>query len=1047
MKRKLTKNILRAAVCLAMVFALVFAEAASVSAFEYTDYGKYPASAAPTRYSVSWSEIEDYNGFEKHDKYFEIKTTVNGGDMSFYITLPSVGGFRMLNTEPIIKNAPSVEDTGIWEPESNSKINYTTIDGGIAMTGLDGTKVIFTEKGSSWRIEVYDDESIRLFAITPAQIFFGYQKGVHVKTKFEMPLAQKEVIYGSGERFSGINLVGKKTVMWNSDAAYHSATRGTGEDGLDPLWRGYKNVPVFHSNRGYTMFYNSYCSAEVDVGYTNSKKYTLDFSDTRLDFYLWTGNTAENLVKYTDLTGKSYLPPKWAFQYQAGGSNGFWLSNGTMDQQIGVAQRLIDSYEEMGTPLNVVYIEGVKTGNTAVYNMLKAAGARLLSWNNADCISVAGAAEYFGDLPSRQLPYARNVKNPIQTVGSWVDYTDPKGIELLKYVKGKTVKWGIVGGMCDFAELVPPNTVFKNGLTGEQMHNFYTYFYAKAYNQVMGELTDDDWFCYIRGASAGAQKWIGTWSGDQHNTWAGLKMQLSAGLSIGTSGFSIWGTDLGGLDGEISNEIYNRALTFCLFMPTMRTGGNKTKLPTEFSAQLQNNFKQSYWLRESLVNKLYSSAIDSHTDGLPMMKAMGLAFPDDLSLYEIEHEYLFCDDFLVSTVFEDGAYYSDNVVLPDGTWYNLWTGKSEKGGKTITDAAPYNQMPVYVKSGAAVPMTLNEKLELGGSMLDVDTVEALLVTPPDFMRSQVYNKDEEKFEAYVSAPTSKDTFRIKSGAGNDAQCLVALGVPAYSVTVDGKKLDKISEKPQNADTVGYYVDSEYRTLVYIGTKDWETVDIQFGIVDNNSQNLVTSFVQDRANAALLNNTSFTDVYAISVVDDSMVTAKLSDNVSIGKLVLKWTAGYPESYNIEVSDDGVNWKLAKAVEQSLGGIEEIELNGVSGRYIRISDVVSLGIAEPSLYGFEVYKGAPIKVNDSGNIFDSDSIVDPDEIEDEYEETVIVKRRRKKKNNATEEWITVLGMPIWLFFIVVGAAAVVLAGVTVFIIIIIKKKKKKEDEPQI
>lgn len=1037
-KTKAIKKFIRIIMCAVLGLTVLFAEATTAFAVEYTDYGKYPVSASPIKYSVVWSNPEDYKGFEKKVKYFEIKTVVNKKDMSLYITFPSLGGFRLENVEPEKNPDPaSVEKTGVWEPESNQNIKYVeNSKGNINMTGSDGTRVTFIEENNSWRLEIWDDESIKLFSITPEQIAFGYQKGELKKVKVELPLDKSEILYGSGERFSGLNLVGKKTTMWNSDAAYHGRTTGTGEDGISALWRGYKNIPIFHSNRGYSLFYNSYSYADIDVGYTNSKKYTLDFADQRLDFYLWTGTVSENLVKYTDLTGKSYLPPKWAFEYQAGGSNGFW-GNGTTDaNQISVAQRLVDAYAELGTPLNVVYMEGVNSGNTAVYNILKATGARLLTWNNADCISVGAAANYFGDLPSRQLPFARNVKNPAQTVGNWVDYTDPKGIELLEYVKTQNVNWGIVGGMCDFAELVPPNTVFSNGLNGEKMHNFYTYFYGKAYNKALSSLTNNDWFCYIRGAAAGTQKYIGTWSGDQYNTWAGLKMQLSAGLSIGTSGFSIWSTDLGGLDGVPSNDLYNRALMFGLFSPIMRTGGGESKLPTDYNNQVQNTYKQAYWMRESFVNKLYSSAIESNIDGLPMMQAMGLAFPNNPELFGIENQYLFCDDFLVAPVLDGDVYYS-KISLPYGTWYNLWTGKGEQGGKTVETDAPYNQIPAYIKNGAVVPLTLNNDLDLGSAMLDTDTVEALLVTPPDKTRTSTYNITEDDFVAYISAPVSSDTFRVQSGKGNKASCLLAYGVPAYSVEVDGAKLERLYTKPITADIKGYYVDSEYKTYIYLGTSDWEKVDIQIGNFISEG-NMVKSFEQEKANNILLNNNSFTDVYSISVVDDSMLTAELKENTGISSIVAKWTNSYPSSYNIEISDDGKNWVTVKTIGESLGGIEVTTLDNVSGRYVRLSDVVSQSIAEPALYRFEVYSGK-VSVNSDDSIYSDDDILSNGEIDDEleeYEETII--RKRRKKKNTDSEW-TILGMPWWMFFVIIGAVVIFSAGLVV--VILIRRKHKK------
>ena len=133
-----------------------------------------------------------------------------------------------------------------------------------------------------------------------------------------MPLASDEVIFGSGERFNSLDQNGRRTIMWNVDCGYH------GQSQTAELWRGYKNVPVLHSSIGYTLFYNSFYSATVDIGYSNPKIYSLDFCGNEFDIYFWSGTAKENLVKYTDLTGKSVLPPKWAFRYLAGDGKDYW---------------------------------------------------------------------------------------------------------------------------------------------------------------------------------------------------------------------------------------------------------------------------------------------------------------------------------------------------------------------------------------------------------------------------------------------------------------------------------------------------------------------------------------------------------------------------------------------------------------------------------------------------------------------------------------------------------------------------------------------------
>lgn len=191
-----------------------------------------------------------------------------------------------------------------------------------------------------------------------------------------MPLAEDEAIYGTGERFNELDQVGRRLLMWNVDAGYH------GNSADAELWRGYKNIPILHSNRGYTLFFNSFYSASADIGYTNEQKYTLEFQGPQFDVYFWTGTPEENLVSYTDLTGKSVLLPKWAYQYSAGAGSEVWTSTGSM---YGMAVEAMEKYAELGTPnIAAVYVESIDGDDANVYNVFKKTGTRVMKWNAPD---------------------------------------------------------------------------------------------------------------------------------------------------------------------------------------------------------------------------------------------------------------------------------------------------------------------------------------------------------------------------------------------------------------------------------------------------------------------------------------------------------------------------------------------------------------------------------------------------------------------------------------------------------------------------------------
>ncbi|EFM10672.1 coagulation factor 5/8 type domain protein [Paenibacillus curdlanolyticus YK9] len=90
-------------------------------------------------------------------------------------------------------------------------------------------------------------------------------------------------------------------------------------------------------------------------------------------------------------------------------------------------------------------------------------------------------------------------------------------------------------------------------------------------------------------------------------------------------------------------------------------------------------------------------------------------------------------------------------------------------------------------------------------------------------------------------------------------------------------------------------------------------------------------------------------------DDQWIAVDLGASYAIDEVKLNWEAAYASVYNIDVSDDGTNWRNIYTKYDGQGGIEDLTVLG-TGRYVRVQGVqraTSYGI---SLYEFEVY-GTP------------------------------------------------------------------------------------------
>ena len=88
-----------------------------------------------------------------------------------------------------------------------------------------------------------------------------------------------------------------------------------------------------------------------------------------------------------------------------------------------------------------------------------------------------------------------------------------------------------------------------------------------------------------------------------------------------------------------------------------------------------------------------------------MMRPLLVEFPDDETSWDVDNQFMFGPDLLVAPVLEQGAR-SRSVYLPSGAqWTNAWTGKRVAGGTEVTAEAPLEQIPLFLRDGAHLPIT------------------------------------------------------------------------------------------------------------------------------------------------------------------------------------------------------------------------------------------------------------------------------------------------------------------------------------------------------
>jgi alpha-glucosidase/alpha-D-xyloside xylohydrolase len=226
---------------------------------------------------------------------------------------------------------------------------------------------------------------------------------------------------------------------------------------------------------------------------------------------------------------------------------------------------------------------------------------------------------------------------------------------------------------------------------------------------------------------AGAQRYGGwIWSGDIDSTWRTLATQVAIGQNHSLSLSPYWGTDIGGFypTRELTGELYVRWFQFGAFCPSFRAHGRKWHLrrpwgwntgelgPDEHNrsvdlGELHNPdvepiCRKYLELRYQLLPYTYTLCREAYDTGLPLIRALWLHFPTDKEAITRGDQYLWGPDMLVAPVTERGATQRD-VYLPEGDWYDYWTGEKHAGGRSLKRDVDLATLPLYVRSGAIVP--------------------------------------------------------------------------------------------------------------------------------------------------------------------------------------------------------------------------------------------------------------------------------------------------------------------------------------------------------
>jgi alpha-glucosidase len=202
-------------------------------------------------------------------------------------------------------------------------------------------------------------------------------------------------------------------------------------------------------------------------------------------------------------------------------------------------------------------------------------------------------------------------------------------------------------------------------------------------------------------------------SGDAISVWDSLAFQPWFTATAANVGYAYWSHDIGGhLPGSVDPELYTRWVQFGAFSPILRTHTTKNpdseRRPWAYPEPYSSVLRSVYQLRYALQPYLYTEARRTYDTGVAFLHPLYYDWPEEEQAYQSKDEYIFGDQMLVAPVTapadKDSGLATEKLWLPPGEWIEWPTGKHLTGPASFERSFSIEQIPVYLRPGAIVPM-------------------------------------------------------------------------------------------------------------------------------------------------------------------------------------------------------------------------------------------------------------------------------------------------------------------------------------------------------
>ena len=575
-------------------------------------------------------------------------------------------------------------------------------------------------------------------------------------------LQEGERFVGLGEKNGPLDRKGRGYVNWNTDNFGYSPD-------ADPL---YSTVPFYigiHHKLAYGIYFDNSSRTQFNFGASNDRFASFSADTGDMNYYFIGGDSVSEIItSYTHLTGRMPLPPVWSIGYQQCRYSYY------PDREV---ISIAENFRERDFPgdaivLDIHYMDAYKIFTwdpktfpdpKSMISKLKEHGFEVVVMCDPGIKIEAGYEAYeSGKKEGVFIKYPDGKEYSGQVWPGWChfpDFTNAKtrawwGNHFKDYVDlGVEGFWNDMNEIATWGNMLPDVIEFEmegNKGTALEGRNLFGFMMSRStYEGTKKLLKNKRPFNLTRSAYAGAQRYTAVWTGDNVAYDAHMLAGVRLVNSMGLSGLAFTGYDIGGFVGNADEKLFARWMAIGAFSPFFRGHSminSRDSEPWSYGEKVEEISRNFMKLRYRLLPYLYSLFYEASKTGIPINRSLAINYTFDDLVYDhrYHNQYLFGPSILVAPV--ESTKDLLKVYLPEGDWYDLFTDQHHAGNREIVADCPMEQLPVYVKGSAIIPMRERAGINTRdqGEVLEIHLYKGSIANSFTFYEDDGSSFDHEK---------------------------------------------------------------------------------------------------------------------------------------------------------------------------------------------------------------------------------------------------------------------------------------------------------------